>query len=175
LTVNKLKKSVTEEEIKKCLKKWFLKEERALLATERALPPMEYGEGKNIPDVIAYKKRANTVYLVECKKASTLRNVGYAFGQVLADELSLTKIRRRELQKKLQKLTGKSNLNGLKLLFGVAFPKKHYEEIKGIKTMIKMMHQEEPFKNFAVYIVDTVNTNVDNSVTRKHRGKQIKY
>lgn len=175
LTEKKLKKSVTEEEIKKCLKKWFLKKGRAVLIKEKAFPPMKSGGGKNIPDVIAYKKRANTMYLVECKRASKLRNIGHAFGQMLADELSLTKTRQREMKKKLQKLTGKRDLNTLKLSFGVAFPKQHYVEKKEIRKMISMIHQEQPFKNFVVYIVDTVNTNVDNSVSKKYRGKQINY
>ncbi len=175
LTEKKLKKSVTEEEIKRCLKKWFLKKGRAVLIKEKALPPMKYGGSKNIPDVIAYKKRANTVYLVECKRATELRNIGQAFGQMLADELSLTKIRRREMQRKLQKLTGKKDLNTLKLSFGLALPKQHYVEKNEIRRMITMIHKEEPFKSFVVYIVDTANTNVDDSVIIKCRGKQINY
>lgn len=164
-----------EVEIQKCLKKWFRKKGWFVLDGEKALPSMKDGGNRNIPDVIVYKKRGNTLYLFECKPASRLRYVGHAFGQMLVDELSFTKMGRRELEKKLKKLTGKNDLDTLKLLFGIAFPKQNYEESKDIRRMIAMMHQFEPFKNFAVYIVDTVNTNVSNSISRKHSGKLIKY
>ena len=174
MTESKWEQSIKEEKIRKCLKNWFRKEGKEVLPEEKALPSMRYEEGNIIPDIIAYQKRANTVYLIECKQASKLRYIGHAFGQMLADKLSLTKMRKRELQKKLQELTGKSDLNTLKLSFGVAFPKQHSDR-KEIDRMITMMHQEEPFKNFAIYTVDTVNTNVYNSVTRKSRGKLVNY
>ena len=174
MTEKVLKDSIREEKIRQCLRNWFIKKGKMVLIREKALREMKYSEGRSTPDIVAYKRRANTVYLVECKKASKLRHVGHAFGQMLADKLSLTRMRRKDLQKKLQQLTGKSDLNTLKLSFGVAFPKQHVDR-KEIGRMITMMRREEPFKNLAIYVVDTVNTNVSNSVIKKSKGKLVNY
>ena len=79
---------VTENDIKRYLNEWFRQRGRETSETEMQLPPMKYGDKTTKPDFFAFRKRANTVYLIECKRATRLRYIGHAFGQILATKLA---------------------------------------------------------------------------------------
>ena len=160
---------VTENDVKRYLNEWFRKRGREASETEVQLPPMKYGDKTTKPDVLAFRKRANTVYLIECKRATRLRYIGHGFGQILATKLAFRKMRKTELKKKLMRETGKERIGDLKFEFGVAFPKQHVNASKSIQRMITMFQNLPQFKDFTVYVASK------DKVQRKHRGRAIRY
>jgi len=162
-------KKVTENDVKKYLKEWFRKKRREASESEVQLPPMKYGDKTNKPDVFAYRKRANTIYLIECKRATKLRHIGHAFGQILATKLAFRKMKKSELRKKLMAETGRERLDDARFEFGVAFPKEQVDASKSIRKMIKMFHDLPQFKELTVYLVS------EHGLERRHRGRPIPY
>lgn len=158
-----------ENEMKKVLKDWLKSRGRSISEKEVQMIPMKYGDKTNKPDVFAYKKRSNTIILIECKRATRLRYIGHAFGQILVTKLAFKKMKKLELKSKLSKITGKNNIDDLKIEFGVAFPRTHIDSSKSILRMLNMFHQLLEFKDFSVYLV------TEDSVERKHRGKPTLY
>jgi len=158
----------TEEKIKKYLIKW-LKQRGKEAIEEITMPPMKYEDKANRPDVFAYRKRANTVYLIECKKATRLRYIGHAFGQIMATKLSFEKMKRKNLLEKLKKVTNKNKVDNLKFEFGVAFLKKQVNASRSVEKMISMFHNLDAFNDFTVYLVDR------NLVERRYRGRPVTF
>ena len=156
----------SEEKVKKYLKK--ILEEKLGIKEEITMPK----DGVR-PDILAYKKRVNTIYLIECKSARSPTLIGHAFGQMLVVKLSLSKTKRKDfsewVQKKLEREIKKKDIDKVKLRFGVAFRREQISENEKVKDMIKLFYKQDAFKDFRVYIVGKSGTE------NMHKGKLIKF
>jgi hypothetical protein len=163
-----------EDHMKQLLKEWLEKKGWRVFPKEVELPKMKYGSTSR-PDVLAYKKRANVIYLIECKRATRLRYVGHGFGQILADKLQFRKISKSSLKKKLEDVTRREiDLRTFKVEFGVAFPKEHIDKSKSVNRMTEMFHDLDLFKDFAVCLVRSKDKHArDGTIQTRHKGRLI--
>ena len=160
---------MNEVDMKRFLNAWFQEKNRVPYSKEIQMPVMKYGNKTNKPDVFVYKKRVNVIYLIECKRATRLRYIGHAFGQILATKLALIKTPKNDIKEKFSKITGKTDFENLRISFGVAFPSEQVESSKSIRRMINMFHRLQEFREIAVYLVS------DDKIKRMHKGRNILY
>ena len=162
-----------EQKVKKCLKDWMdRKKKRKVLEKEVLMPKMKYDDEKSTqPDIFAYKNNTNTIYLIECKKATKLRHVGHAFGQILVTMLTFKKMKKSELEKKLKRIDDNFDINKLRFEFGVAFSSNTICKYPSTKQIVKLLRKLPIFKNFTVYLVDVAKCDV----RRLQLGKQMRY
>lgn len=151
------RKIKTEKQLEAALRKYLEVTQKGrwvVLQKQKMLPPIKNIGKRAMPDVIAYKKNEGRLYIFEVKKGSSPRNIGQAFGQLLADECIYENLRnknRKELKKFLQKNFPKDNLQKLpEPVFCVAFY--HYSIKKHrLKSIVRELNSN--LKNFRAWIV----------------------
>lgn len=148
-----------EKGMKNKLRKYFRERMKSLVLKNEFRLPIKKGHGLSCqPDFIAYEKKANLLYMIECKKGRSSKTVGHAFGQMLATKITLRDstdknklIERLNRHFNLEDHFDKKKLKNLKIIFGVAFLKEKVKSNPAMKHTIGCFVKEEPFKNFSVY------------------------
>lgn len=97
-------KNISESFVESSLKLW-LKNKKSLeiLDKQRKLPIPKSGYKSCKPDIIASTKMGKTIYIIECKKGTSLRQIGHAFGQLYVDELIIKRIKKIDWLKFIKK------------------------------------------------------------------------
>lgn len=157
-----------EKKYENYLRKW-LKNEGELIPIKKQIRfDIKYCDKSCQPDIIACRKKASSIYILEVKDTTGIKGIGQTFGQITATKLAFEKMNPKERDKIYKNLRKKNPRidNKSRIRFCVAFPKRTKDKSEKIVDKLRSKY----FRNIGVCYV----TNKD-YCEFKPRGKAFKF